>query len=309
MANLLGYFRKQSRLFFALLGILVTLLIYIIDCATFDFSMFEFYLLPVAIAVWFAGRNVGIFMALVAAVSEIAADMAITPNHSSHWVHVWNFFLNLSFFIGATYLLEFLKKTLTSLENASATEKIINRQLHSEIEYRKHLEQEIRKTQGELRTLSFTDPLTGVYNRKGFVSLASQQVKVAIRNKQAIGLLFADLDGLKRINDNLGHQEGDQALIEVARVLKESFRESDVVARIGGDEFAALTLQRRKDGDNILVARVRENLDKYNTEAVPSHKLSLSIGIVYYNAQQPRTVDELLSEADKLVFEQKQAKI
>lgn len=308
MVKFLGYFNKQDKSFFIILGILLSILIGIIDYVTLDFFVLEFYVLPVAVAVWFAGRNTGIFIAFVSSISEVILDIITSPHHAHPWVHYWNFLLNFSFFILIAYLLWFLKKTLISLESASEVERIINKQLRSEIEHRKLLEREIRKTQEELRTLSITDPLTGLYNRRGFLSLGQQQIKVAKRDKKGIGLIFADLDKLKWINDTLGHKEGDSALVEAARVFKETFRESDVIARIGGDEFVALIIQQREDFDNVLTARLQKNLDKSNTKSIRSYKLSLSIGIVYYDTDQPRTIDELLSAADKLMFEQKQTK-
>jgi diguanylate cyclase (GGDEF)-like protein len=308
MVKLLGYFNKQDISFFILLGVFFSILIGIIDYVTLDFFVFEFYLLPVALAVWFSGRNVGIFVAFVSVSAEIILDIITSFHHSHPWVHYSNFLLNFSFFMVIIYLLVFLKKTLENLKTVTEVEKIINKQLRSEVEQRKRLEAEIIKTQEELRRLSITDSLTGLYNRRGFLSLAEQQIKVAKRNRQDIGLIFADLDNLKWINDNLGHKEGDSVLVEVANILKESFRESDVIARIGGDEFVVIAIQARKDSDNVITARLQKNLDRRNTKAVRNYKLSLSIGVVYYDTVQPRTIDELLSAADKLMFEQKQAK-
>ncbi|MGE5197615.1 MAG: GGDEF domain-containing protein [Deltaproteobacteria bacterium] len=308
MKSITAFFTNRDKSFFILAGILFSILIGIIDYVTRDFFVFEFYLFPVVTAVWFAGRNVGIFAAFVSAMAETVLDIIESSAHSSPWAHYSNFFLNLGFFIAIVYLLEFLKKTLVKLENTSEAERIINKQLRSEIEQRKLLEKELKNTQEELRTLSITDPLTGLYNRRGFLSLAPQQIKVAKRNKQGIGLLFADLDNLKWINDTLGHKEGDSALVEIANIFRVSFRESDVVARIGGDEFVALTIQPHKDYNNVITARLQNNLDRLNAKAVHNYKLSLSIGVVYYDTDQPRTIDELLSAADKLMFEQKQAK-
>jgi len=92
-----------------------------------------------------------------------------------------------------------------------------------------------KKAEEELLALSITDPLTGLYNRRGFLTFAQQQLKMAERTMKGLTILFADLDGMKWINDNLGHLEGDKALIETAQVLREIFRESDIIGRIGGD--------------------------------------------------------------------------
>lgn len=308
MVNFLGYFRNRSKTFLILLGILLCILIGIIDYATLDFFIFELYLIPVVMVVWFVGKNAAIFIAFVSAIAGAVLDIVESPTHLNPHVHYWNFCLNFSFFIAVVFLLSFLKKILADLENKSETERIINKQLRSEIEHRKHLEAEIRKAQEELRTLSITDPLTDLYNRRGFLSLAQQQIKEAKRNKQDIGLIFADLDDLKWINDTLGHKEGDLALVDVANTFKASFRESDVIARMGGDEFAALTIQPHKDSDNVITTRLQNNLNKCNIKSARSYKLSLSIGVVYCGIDQSCTIDELLSRADKLMFERKQAK-
>ncbi len=98
-----------------------------------------------------------------------------------------------------------------------------------------------------LLALSLVDDLTGIYNRRGFSALAQQELKKANRIKRGMLLLFADVDDLKKINDSLGHQEGDLALIETANLLKETFREPDIIARIGGDEFVVLAAETSAD--------------------------------------------------------------
>ena len=101
----------------------------------------------------------------------------------------------------------------------------------------------------KLRTLSLTDQLTGIYNRRGFLSLADHQLRIAKRNKTGLYLLYLDLNNLKVINDQYGHKEGDKALRQIAQILKNTYRESDVIARIGGDEFA-ITMHEGKSGES-----------------------------------------------------------
>lgn len=100
-----------------------------------------------------------------------------------------------------------------------------------------------KKTEEELYALSFRDELTGLYNRRGFITLARQQLKIASRMNKGMLLLFADFDELKRINDIFGHKAGDRALLGVSDILKGIFRESDIIARIGGDEFVVLAVE------------------------------------------------------------------
>lgn len=157
----------------------------------------------------------------------------------------------------------------------------------------------------KLHTMSFTDELTGAYNRRGFFMMAERQLKLAKRGKQGMLLFFADVDDLKGINDSLGHHEGDIALVDVARVLKDTFRETDIIARIGGDEFAVLALWAREENADTLTARLRKNLQAHSKLGKRRHKLSLSIGVAQYNPKKPCSIDELLARADALMYRRK----
>ena len=161
-----------------------------------------------------------------------------------------------------------------------------------------------RKGEEELLTLSLTDELTGLHNRRKFLILTEQCLKVAIRKKKRWSLLYIDMDDLKWVNDHCGHREGDLAIIAVANVLKKTFRESDVIARIGGDEFAVL-LEAADQGDGILIARLYENLMDYNAEVSQDYKLSISVGVAQFDPEDPISIDKLLSNADALMYAQK----
>ena len=161
---------------------------------------------------------------------------------------------------------------------------------------------------GELRAMSLVDELTGLHNRRGFLFLAQQHVKIANRTKRGILLLFADLDDMKQINDRLGHHEGDLALIDTASVLKETFREADIVARIGGDEFAVIAIEGGEDSADILSARLQENFDARNANGGRRYQLAISVGMARYDPDNPCSIDELLARADASMYEQKQGK-
>ncbi|MCX5804046.1 MAG: diguanylate cyclase, partial [Proteobacteria bacterium] len=168
---------------------------------------------------------------------------------------------------------------------------------------------EQKKMEEELRTLSVMDDLTGLYNRRGFFTLSQQQMKMAERAKKDMLLFFADLDNMKEINDRLGHQEGDKALVEIATVLKEVFRESDIIGRMGGDEFAALAIDTTDETEEVLTARLQNYLDTHNKLETRNYALSLSIGIAHYDHGNPSSLDELMSRADTLMYEEKRKKI
>ena len=163
----------------------------------------------------------------------------------------------------------------------------------------------LEESVAELRNQALVDELTGLYNRRGFMLLAQQQLKLADRTKMGMLLLFADLDNLKWINDTLGHRKGDLALIETARILKETFREPDIIARIGGDEFGVLAIEGRKGSAEMLISRLQERLDTHNAKRKHRYKLSLSMGIERYDPECPCSIDELLAMADSLMYEQK----
>lgn len=164
------------------------------------------------------------------------------------------------------------------------------------------------KLEEDLLNLSITDPLTGLHNRRGFLSLAVQQLKLSDRNKRRMQLYFADLDGLKWINDTLGHDEGDKALIEAAAVFKETFRTSDIIARLGGDEYAVLAVDINEANSEIFTARLQSLIDTRNNQENRKYKLSISVGCSYYDPENPCSIDELMASADKLMYEQKQNK-
>lgn len=154
----------------------------------------------------------------------------------------------------------------------------------------------------ELRAMSLVDELTGLYNRRGFFVLARQHLKIADRARRGMLLVFVDLDRLKFINDRLGHREGDRALVNAARILKETFRESDVIARIGGDEFAVLTIDAGPDSAALLARRLRERLDALNAREDRGYRLSVSAGVTRYDPDAPCSVDDLLSRADAAMY-------
>ena len=159
-----------------------------------------------------------------------------------------------------------------------------------------------------LRVLSLRDELTGLYNRRGFLTLAEQQLKVADRVKKGMLLIFADLDGMKQINDTLGHPEGDRALIDVGYVLKKTFRESDIIARFGGDEFVVLSLETPESSADVLTDRLTEHMTYHNKYENRPYKLSVSTGIARYDPENPLSLHDLLIKADRMMYENKKDK-
>lgn len=164
------------------------------------------------------------------------------------------------------------------------------------------------KMEEKLRELSLIDELTSLYNRRGFFSLVEQMLKLSKRQKKGIFMLYADVDNLKEINDTFGHKEGDMALIDIANILRKNFRESDIIARIGGDEFVVIPVGITGNNIEIISSRLQKSLEIHNAERNRSYKLSLSFGIAYYDPENPCSIDELLVQGDKLMYEQKRHK-
>ncbi|MBD0369455.1 MAG: PAS domain S-box protein [Pyrinomonadaceae bacterium] len=168
---------------------------------------------------------------------------------------------------------------------------------------------ERKRTEETLRSLSLLDDLTGLYNRRGFLALAEQQVRLTQRTGHGFTLVFADLDGLKKLNDTYGHKAGDEALRSVAEILKKSFRESDIIARLGGDEFTILALEDSElAAERVVTARLWENLESYNQQETRPFDLSLSVGVVHFNPEINTSIEELIAQADKAMYRDKQAK-
>jgi two-component system, cell cycle response regulator len=164
------------------------------------------------------------------------------------------------------------------------------------------------KMHERVRDISLHDELTGLYNRRGFFTLAEHLLKTAKRQQTGLFMLYCDLDGLKGINDALGHQKGDWVLIDTANILKETFRDSDIVARIGGDEFVVMPIETTGGSLEIVVNRLQQTVAMDNVKRKRDYKLSISTGTAYFNPLSPCTIDELLSQADKSMYKQKRSK-
>jgi diguanylate cyclase (GGDEF)-like protein/PAS domain S-box-containing protein len=160
----------------------------------------------------------------------------------------------------------------------------------------------------ELRTLSLTDELTGLYNRRGFYTLVEHQLKMARRMRRGIYLLYVDVDDMKEVNDRHGHVAGDQLLMETASVVKRNFRDSDIVARIGGDEFVVVPVEGPWKHAEMLIARLHAAVARSNEEGKVDYPLALSVGAAYYDPEHPLSIDALLAEADQSMYEDKRKK-
>lgn len=187
---------------------------------------------------------------------------------------------------------------------------LIQQQHQQLIEQNQRLEREIQerlKAEAEVRQLSLRDELTGLYNRRGFFLLAQQQLKTAQRTKNKCCLIFADLDGLKKINDTLGHELGDKVIVDAAQILRQTFRDADILARFGGDEFTLFLLGEEIHSQDFKT-RLQTNIDFFNQNSQRVYKLSISIGIQPCDINNNCSLEEWIAKADKLMYEHKHTK-
>jgi two-component system cell cycle response regulator len=161
--------------------------------------------------------------------------------------------------------------------------------------------------QMELSAQAFTDELTGLYNRRGFLSIAEQQLKLSSRVYCEFLLFFIDVDDLKRINDTFDHSEGDLALTRTAEVLVNTFRDSDILSRVGGDEFAALAIETSGHNEAAIMARLHECLESVSTNE-SRYRLSLSVGAVRFGPGTANSIAELMQQADRTMYEAKRVR-
>lgn len=160
----------------------------------------------------------------------------------------------------------------------------------------------------DLRSLSLIDEVTNLYNRGGFADLGEQYVKLARRSERGITLVYVDIDRFKTINDSLGHHIGDRALLKVAEILRVTFRRSDLIARLGGDDFAVLALEATGEDAKALVKRLRRQVADSNETSKEPYQLSISVGMARYEGDGRATLGGLLDQAEKAMQEEKAEK-
>ena len=181
--------------------------------------------------------------------------------------------------------------------------------VYSELEQRvRERTAALEKANEEIRQLSITDELTGLTNRRGFYLLADRALRAARQHGRSCLLAFLDVDALKRVNDEYGHHTGDRLILDFARVLRAALRESDIIARMGGDEFCVLVTEH-EGNPAMLRERIAPALKTFNDRSDGPYRLSASIGVVQASATDFTTVDELLARADELMYAEKTARL
>jgi diguanylate cyclase (GGDEF)-like protein len=156
-----------------------------------------------------------------------------------------------------------------------------------------------------LSNLSLTDELTGLFNRRGFLKLASQQLNVIRQMGKNALLIYGDVDGLKVINDKYGHGEGDFVIKSAAEVLRRVFRSMDIIARLGGDEFTVFASNTNEKQISYFQARLSEILEEINSDSGKPYKISISLGCAECLSGSDSTLDDYMRMADAMLYDQK----
>ncbi|HEY3499051.1 MAG TPA: CHASE3 domain-containing protein, partial [Polyangiaceae bacterium] len=164
-----------------------------------------------------------------------------------------------------------------------------------DVTLRRQLEQRLAEQTEELRNLSLRDGLTGLYNRRGLLELSAQVVRVAERERHGLAVLFIDLDGLKGINDRLGHDQGDRAIVETGDILRSTCRATDLVARLGGDEFVVLASNMDEDSIEVLKQRIVAAMAQANRAPERSYDLAFSLGVARFDPGSPVPIEALIT--------------
>lgn len=207
--------------------------------------------------------------------------------------------------VGTLCTIDSKPRKLTPLQkNALA---VLSRQIIAQLELRLKIA-ELEEMEARLRNLSVRDDLTNLYNRRGFFANSRQLVKLARRTDSPISVIYIDVDGLKQVNDEHGHERGSEMILDAANILKENFRDSDVVARLGGDEFAIFLINSSRNYVERAVERLHLKVENFNKNHEKPYKLSLSIGYASNYRIGDTEISELLEKADQAMYREKRKK-
>jgi len=249
-----------------LLCLLIIALLGIVDYISgYELSFSIFYLIPIALASWYSHRHLAVMTCFVSAAAWVLFDLLAGHQYTSFFIPIWNTIVRLGFFLITSSLLEML---------------------------RNHIKQE--------ESLSRTDSLTGINNSRAFMEGLNHYLSVSARIKHTLVLGYIDLDNFKEVNDTMGHSVGDQVLRTVGAILSSSVRSSDIVGRVGGDEFAVLLPDTDSKGATMLFDKLHQLLlSEMHRNSWP---VGFSTGVAVFE-HLPRNSDEALGIADRLMYE------
>jgi diguanylate cyclase (GGDEF)-like protein len=255
---------KLGKPFWIVVGFASLFGVGILDYVTgYELAFSLFYLVPIALLTWFANRQVGIIAALLSAGVWLTADIMAGVTYSHPAIYFWNTLIRLGFFILAVFFLELAKA----------------------LEYEK--------------TFARTDYVTGAVNSRFFHILTRAEIDLSVRYSHPFTIAYIDIDNFKTINDRFGHTIGDSVLRAVANSMQQNLRKTDIVARMGGDEFAILLPDTGSQAAQAVISKMRDRLAKEMREN--NWLVTFSIGVLTFN-DAPPSVDEAIKMADLAMY-------
>jgi diguanylate cyclase (GGDEF)-like protein len=259
---------NQSKIKSVFLGCAFLALIGVVDYITgYEVNVSFLYLLPISIFGWNINLRAGIFMSILCSATNVFAGQISGLTYFNTPVLLWNIVSITIFFIIFAY-------AITIIKDIYHDEKLLARK----------------------------DTLTGIANRNAFIEMASLELERCKRYMHPITIAYIDCDNFKAINDTLGHQTGDMLLQVVAETLKNNVRTSDIVSRIGGDEFAVIMPETEAVPSNIAFKKIQSAL--LYSMVKNKWDVTFSIGIATFESP-PESLDELISKADTLMYDVK----
>jgi diguanylate cyclase (GGDEF)-like protein len=263
--SLLATFETMGKPFKVLVAFGLIAAVGFLDLVTgYEVAFSLFYVIPIMLATWSMGRWAGIIASMASALAWVAADWWSGNAYSSAFVPIWNTIIRLSFFLVIALLLSVLRRAMD-----------------------------------REKALASTDTLTGAANSRSFRELAQAEIDRFARYQHPFTLAYIDLDNFKGVNDRFGHAAGDRALYTVASFVRDHSRKTDTLARLGGDEFALLLPETSEDVARVVISKIQKGLaEEMQHNGWP---VTLSIGVLTCRAT-PRTSDELIAAADRLMY-------
>ena len=261
--------KKRFKSFLIVISSLVFITVLgFVDYFTNPYLSFQvFYLVPIALVIWFEDRWMSIFPLTASAIAWLFDDVLCSHSYAHPLIPYWNILAKIAFFAFVIYIMSQLKQILD------------REKLFARIDY-----------------------LTETANKRYFYEATLKEVSRSNRYKRPLTIAYMDLDNLKNINDSFGHKAGDCALCQAAELLKKNIRTSDIVARVGGDEFAILFPETDYEDSEKIFQRIQNNI--FDAIQKNTWSTTLSIGAVT-SVSHPCNLESLISNADNLMYSAK----